>query len=119
MARKSKYDPERVQKIIDAIKLGATHELAANYAGVSVTTFYEWKSTKAEFAEAIKAAEGLGAIKWLEKIEAAANEHWQAAAWKLERRYPDQYGRQIITQQVQGRIIVDLDADTNTNNTTK
>lgn len=113
MARKSKYEPERVQKILDAIRLGATHELACNYAGVSITTFYEWKSTKAEFSEAVKQAEGAGAVKWLERIEAAANEQWQAAAWKLERRYPEQYGRQIITQQVQGRIIVDLDADAN------
>jgi hypothetical protein len=39
-------------------------------------------------------AEGRAAIGWLALIEQAAREgNWQAAAWKLERRYPETYGR--------------------------
>jgi hypothetical protein len=41
-------------------------------------------------------------VGWLAKIEAAANEGaWQAAAWKLERRYPHEYGRSAV--EVSGR----------------
>lgn len=95
MARPTKYTPETVKKITDAIKLGATYKLACNYAGIDYSTFNEWQKTKPKFSEAVKAAEGEAAVKWLAKIEAAAVKSWQAAAWKLERRYPQDYGRTI------------------------
>lgn len=95
--RRSKYTPETVDKLTQAIRLGATYALACNYAGIGVSTFHEWLNAKPEFAEAIKDAEGTGAIGWLAKIEAAASDgNWQAAAWKLERRYPDMYGRNRV-----------------------
>jgi hypothetical protein len=60
------------------------------------STFYEWMNTKNEFSDAVKKAEGQAAVGWLAKIEKAANEgEWQAAAWKLERRYPQSYGRKV------------------------
>jgi hypothetical protein len=94
--RKSKYTPETVQKITQAIELGATYELACGFAGIAPATFYDWMNKKPEFSEAIKTAEGKGAVKWLAKIEAAATDgNWQAAAWKLERRYPTIYGRNV------------------------
>jgi transposase len=97
MARKSKYTPEVVKKITDAIRLGATYELAASYAGIAQSTFFEWMNTKPEFAEQVKEAEGAGAMQWLAKIEKAASDgNWQAAAWKLERRYPERYGRTVV-----------------------
>jgi transposase len=105
--RKPKYSQEVQDRIVTAIKMGCTFELAANYGGISTTTFYEWINTNPDFADAIKGAEGQAAVNWLTLIEKAAlpNEDgtggsWQAAAWKLERRYPQQYGRQI--QEVQG-----------------
>lgn len=103
MARPTKYTPETVKKITDAIKLGATYELACNYAGIDYSTFNEWQKTKPKFSEAVKAAEGEAAVKWLAKIEAAAVKSWQAAAWKLERRYPHDYGRTVQEQQHTGK----------------
>jgi len=96
MARPTKYTPEAVKKITDAIQLGATHELACKYAGISEDSLARWQARYADFAAAIKEAEGSGAVGWLLRIEAAAkNGSWQAAAWKLERRYPEQYGRTV------------------------
>lgn len=103
MARPTKYTPETVQKITQAIELGATYELACNYAGISYETFRKWMDAKVAFYEAVKTAEGKGATKWLAKIEAAANEHWQAAAWKLERRYPNDYGKTVQENQITGK----------------
>ncbi len=88
--------------MVQAIKLGATYELAASFAGIAQSTFYDYLNRYSEFSEAVKAAEGIAAVGWLAKIENAANEGtWQAAAWKLERRYPQQYGKTV--QEVQGK----------------
>jgi hypothetical protein len=93
--RRSKYTPETVDKLTQAIRLGATYKLACDYAGIDVSTLHDWVNTKPEFSTAIKDAEGKGALGWLAKIEQAASDgNWQAAAWKLERRYPEMYGRQ-------------------------
>jgi hypothetical protein len=102
MARKTKYTPEVVKKLTDAIKLGATYQLACGYAGISFETFNEWRKAKPEFSEQVSLAEGSGAVTWLAKIEKAASVGtWQAAAWKLERRYPQEYGRTV--QEHQGK----------------
>jgi transposase len=100
----TKRTPEYRAKILQAIELGATYELAANYAGLSYQTFNEWVKADPEFSEAVKAAEGKATVGWLAKIEKAANNgNWQAAAWKLERRYPAQYGRTVVQNEVTGK----------------
>jgi transposase len=105
MARPTKLTASVIKKIVEAIKAGATHEHAAQYAGIHVATFYDWKAKAdageeafAEFAEALKTAEGKGAVELLKKIQSAAEDpkYWAAAAWILERRHPDTYGRQRI-----------------------
>ena len=107
MAAPSKFTPETVEKLVQGIRLGATYELACKSAGISYQTFNEWrngrsfpkgvtKAQKSEFSDAIEKAEGDAALQWLAKIEKAASEGaWQAAAWKLERRYPHAYGRVV------------------------
>lgn len=117
MSRRSKLTQETQQKVVDAITLGAVYALAAQYAGITETTMYNWmkrgreeierldengrtKLRKSEvpfvkFFEAVKRAEGAAAMGWLAMVEKAAVDTWQAAAWKLERRYPRDYGRQV------------------------
>jgi transposase len=92
--RPTKYTPEITQKILDAIRLGAPFNQACNAAGIHVDTFIEWRKRYSEFAEAVKEAEGQGVQNWLTVIETAANNgNWQAAAWKLERRFPQDFAR--------------------------
>lgn len=96
LGRRSKYTPETVKKICHAIELGATYELACNYAGIGHDTFHQWRKQKPEFSEAVKQAEGNAVVGWLTLIEGeAAAGSWQAAAWKLERRYAKDYGKTI------------------------
>lgn len=95
---REKYTPERVERIISAIRMGATQRLAASYAGVTEDTIIAWRKRHPDFLDAFKVAEGEASVGWLKVIENAANEGtWQAAAWKLERRYPDEYGRQSVS----------------------
>ena len=117
MGRPTKLTPETQKAIVTAIKLGATYEHAAQYGGVSYSAMQKWlkrglmeterlekpntkaKKDEAEFVtffHAIKEAEGTAVTGWLAKIEKAASDGaWQAAAWKLERRYPGIYGKQV------------------------
>ena len=107
MARPTKYTPETVKKITDAIRVGATYALACDYAGITFETFSQWRKKYPEFSDGIKEAEGQGVVGWLAKIEKAANDGvWQAAAWKLERRYPKEYGRQVIEQEHSGDVTI-------------
>ena len=94
--RRSKYTPETVDKLTQAIRLGATYKLACDYAGISEDTFANWRRLHSDFSDAIKQAEGAAAVKWLAKIEQAGEDAWPAFAWKLERRYPDMYGRNRV-----------------------
>jgi len=103
MGRPSKLTPEVQKRITDAIRVGATYELAAQYGGIAYNTFNEWMKAgetatsgkNRELYEDVKGAEGEAAIKWLAVIDKASIEQWQAAAWKLERRYPHAYGRSV------------------------
>ena len=54
--RRTKYTPETVDKITQAIRLGATYQLACNFAGISMSTFHLWQGAKPEFLEAITQA---------------------------------------------------------------
>jgi hypothetical protein len=92
-----------IEKLEQAILLGATYELAALYAGISESTFQRWRAKAAQapdgsplavLRERLRQAEGRAAIGWLAKIEQAAQAgDWRAAAFKLERRWPEAYGR--------------------------
>ena len=46
-----------------------------------------------EFNEAVARAMATGETRALAIIRNAATEHWQAAAWMLERRHPKKWGR--------------------------
>lgn len=96
------------------IQAGNFLETAAAYVGISVSTLRDWirrgereaqrlstknaKSNKTEepyleFSAAIKKAQAEGEIRDVLLIGNAAREAWQAAAWRLERRFPDRWGR--------------------------
>lgn len=96
MGRPTKYTPETVQRILNAVSVGAAYEHACAAGGIEYETFRRWCHTKDGFYAAVKEAEGQAVSKWLARIEQAANNGvWQAAAWKLERLYPRLYGRTI------------------------
>ncbi len=100
MGKPTKFTPERIERFLQAVRLGAPYRLAAQYAGIDHATFYRWIESNATFATQVKEAEGAAVIGWLAKIEKAANEgSWQAAAWKAERRHPDDFARKERVEQ--------------------
>ena len=110
------------EKFLSALAKGASYQIACGYAGISYQTLRRW----IKYAEAIielheeqievhedkvyfdfycdlRRVESYAALKWLEKIDNAANSNWQAAAWKLERRFPDDYSLKDSRQQEENK----------------
>lgn len=100
----AKYDDKAViNKLKEAFRLGASIEIACGYAGIDESSYYVWQK-KADNGEkeyidlfkVIKGSMAIGDMKCLDKItQAAEGGVWQAAAWKLERRHPDEYGNNV------------------------
>jgi transposase len=93
--RPTKYDADVAKAIIGAIELGLPYRHAAAYGGVDERTFARWREKYVDFADAVKAAEARAVAGRLARIRRAEDESWQAAAWYLERRYPQEFGRTV------------------------
>lgn len=81
---------------------GVMHKDIAAYIGVSEYTFSRWLNhpkteNQRQLAQAMKKAEVKRKQNLLAVIQRASvegkNPSWQAAAWLLERQYPDEFGR--------------------------
>jgi hypothetical protein len=105
------------ERLCHALSIGTTHADACRYAGLSYRTYRRHlargeaeaerleahprsRPKKSErdflhFCQAIKRAEAVGVLRMLARINEAASHHWQAAAWLLERLYPQDYGRRV------------------------
>jgi hypothetical protein len=104
-----------IQKVmVQSLENGVPVEMAVRIAGISVGTHYGWlkrgeqsfdaldagakrlaKADRAclDYLKAVRRAEADAVQRNAMLIQVAAREHWQAAAWYLERRYPDTWGR--------------------------
>lgn len=103
---RSKYTPAMVRRLCKGLRKGLSRKLAAAYAGISVSYFYDCLSQHGEFEEAVERAEAEACAKWLDCIEDSVDKgQWQPAAWKLERRHPEAYARrERVTVDVSERL---------------
>ena len=102
MPRKSKLNEELIKQAVKLIEAGNYQKHVAQALGITETTWYRWmqegekakSGLKRKFYESIKKAEARAVLRNVAKILQASQEgNWQAAAWWLERRYPDEWGR--------------------------
>lgn len=123
MGRRTKLTEEVKDRILQAVSAGNYLETAAQFAGVDASTMRRWvvKGEAAgapepyrSFCAALKGARAAAEVRSVTLIQqAATNGTWQAAAWYLERSYPDRWGRTRVevTGADQAPIKVDIDAD--------
>jgi hypothetical protein len=94
VGRPTKRTPELESRLLDAIRAGNTVRAACHYAGIGVQTIADWQRRFRDFRDALEKAEADAEVRMVAEIsQAARNGTWQAAAWWLERRRPDDYGR--------------------------
>lgn len=103
--RPLKLTDEVRHKLVTALKLGSYVQQAVVYAGIGVSTFYEWMQQASddeqaglttpftELAAAIKKAEADAEVRLLGIVNQAAPANWAAAMTVLERRHPDRWAR--------------------------
>lgn len=102
-------------EVVKLLKTGNYIETVSAYVGISKTTFYDWlkrgarekdrveRNPKArirkdekpfvDFSNAVQKAMAHAEIRDVTLIAKASEEYWQASAWRLERKFPDRWGR--------------------------
>lgn len=112
-----------IEQIRENLLVGAYIETASAMAGINKDTFYAWlkrgaraldkvrnangiadpenkkipnsERKFAKFSDAIKRTMAESEIDLLKKLDSHSSTHWQSIAWRLERKFPDRYGRKI------------------------
>jgi hypothetical protein len=92
MGRRTKYWPERYDKIFEQLSIGMSRKDACTVAGISQDTFYKWMK-RPEFSVKVLEAEFKCKQRAIMNIHAAMRTDWKAASWWLERKHHDEYGR--------------------------
>jgi hypothetical protein len=101
VGRPTKCTPDTQEVVCAAIAEGLSIANACQIAGISETAINDWQrrgglgeSPYVEFLTAMRHARVQGKLTRLRHINRAAETGaWQAAAWYLERVYPDEYGK--------------------------
>lgn len=99
MARPNIFrDEAKVQAVLNALKLGLSIKTAAKIVGCTYQTVHnECRRNKAFFAR-IKEAQGSCEQALVAMVYKAAQKgQWTAAAWMLERKWPDKWGKRERT----------------------
>ena len=113
--RPTKLTTELMNEIAQYLRAGNYIETTAALVGIHRDSVYEWlkrgnaeiervsKSNRAkirkreaifvEFTDTVKKAQAQSEAMLVGLIGQAAQKNWTAAAWRLERKYPDKWGR--------------------------
>jgi transposase len=91
MARPPKLTPELQQLIASRVRAGIPVEVAVRACGVGTSTHYRWQAQHPEYRELVHQARAEGELHRVAQITVAARTDWKAAAWYLEREFPDRW----------------------------
>lgn len=99
---------ELIGEICNYIAAGYSYSAAAKLAGIAESTFFRWRAMGQ-----LEGAEDIYVVFYLEVEEASAfseaealqlvrssaikERNWRAAAWFLERRFPEKYQKRIAS----------------------
>ena len=117
MGRPTKLTAEMHSEIVELIKVGNYIETACAVAGLHKSTFYDWmkiadasthKNKYTNFSDAVKKAMAWAEARDVAIIARHSEKYWQASAWRLERKYPERWGRQKLEVQHSGKIDADV-----------
>ena len=109
--RKPALDEIKKREIIALLSVGCSRRTAAKYVGCDPRTIPRTAEREPKFAMQIDRAENQQEVTYLRRIQEAAQnaQYWRAAAWMLERKFPNVYGRRgpdvITVDQVRDLLV--------------
>jgi transposase len=93
-------DPRLAKKIVKYIRAGYPYTTVCRAVGVSRETFLQWLQRGKDghpvyqaFYERVCRAEAKAEMDVLESLSQHQKDEWKVSAWKLERRWPEHWGR--------------------------
>ena len=102
----TKLTPELVDKLVSYLRSGNYVKVACRAVGISPQLLSQWldrgvserpeDAAYADLRERVQLARSESEARNVAIIATAARESWQAAAWLLERQYPDRWGRPSV-----------------------
>jgi transposase len=107
--RPEKITLEMIEEICEYIAQGYSFATSAKLAGISASTFFRWKAEGQSesasdlhraFELQVREATAFSESEALQIIRSSAliDNNWKAAAWFLERRFPETYKRTQINR---------------------
>jgi hypothetical protein len=86
-------DDARQREICALVSAGCSLRAAAEYIECAPNTIRREAARNPEFSQRFREARLQAQLSPLQAMRKAANSHWRAAAWMLERTDPDHFGR--------------------------
>jgi hypothetical protein len=105
--RKTKLTPEMKEHIKRRLELGLNYKDICMSVGISEETFHTWRKTKPEFSELVDKANAKVKEMSLASIRRGEVKDWRAAAWRLERRWPEEYREKKEIEVSEKPILID------------
>ncbi|HWB01219.1 MAG TPA: hypothetical protein VG713_22170 [Pirellulales bacterium] len=111
--RKRKLGETRRREVCAILAVGGSREIAAQYVGCAETAIQAEAVADAQFREQLERAESQLELSYLRNIQSAAKkeQYWRAAAWALERKYPQRYGKRqqsVVSAEQMARVLTQL-----------
>lgn len=91
----TKYTPTAIAKLKAAFSYSFTVDQACIYAGISKPTFYNWLESYPDFVDQMTKAREQPTMQARQVVvDAVKSGDAQSARWWLERKVPDEFGKQ-------------------------
>lgn len=104
----TKYTPEIVIRTKELLELGLNYQDICDSIGISAETFSQWRKKYPEYSEVVRIANAKVKEIALKSIRVGEMRDWKAAAWRLERRWPDEYKDKKELEITKPSLVMDM-----------
>lgn len=103
-------DEKKQLQIVAILSVGCSQAVAAQFVGCAPSTIQNTAERNSKFAKELSKAKSNAELALVKNIRNAANkeQYWRAAAWALERGFPEKYARRgpdVITVEQIGILL--------------
>jgi hypothetical protein len=111
--RRRLLDDVKQKEVLAILSVGCSQSVAAKYVGCSPATIRREAARDPKFAKQLREARGNAELGLVRHIRNAAKkeQYWRAAAWALERMFPEKYARRgpdVITTEQLAQVLEQL-----------